>query len=120
MHCPRLMPFALSCQATLAQQLGLALNVHSRGAGHHAISLLQELGVGDRCLMHAFDGKAKYACNAVRRVAVVAVAWCHLAVVGRPWFQVLSTPFRGSFPCDAKDGKFDLVAGHGCRLGLRK
>ena len=51
----------LRAHADLAAELGLPLNVHSRGAGHHAIELLQDAGVEARVLLHAFDGKAKYA-----------------------------------------------------------
>ncbi|CAB1112356.1 unnamed protein product [Ectocarpus sp. CCAP 1310/34] len=45
-------------QARRAKELGLAVNVHSRSAGHHAISLLQEEGI-TRAVLHAFDGKPK-------------------------------------------------------------
>jgi TatD DNase family protein len=38
----------------------LALNVHSRSAGHYTIDLLREAGAR-RVLLHAFDGKAHYA-----------------------------------------------------------
>lgn len=40
------------------QELGLAVNVHSRSAGHHAIKLLREEGI-TRAVFHAFDGKPK-------------------------------------------------------------
>jgi Tat protein secretion system quality control protein TatD with DNase activity len=50
----------LKQQALLAIDLGLAVNVHSRSAGHHAIGLVSELGV-TKALFHAFDGKPKYA-----------------------------------------------------------
>ena len=46
-----------SC-ATSPQELGLAVNVHSRSAGHHAITLLRDVGV-TRAVLHAFDGKPK-------------------------------------------------------------
>ena len=52
-------------QAKLALELGLPLNVHSRSAGHHAITLLKEVGAAKSCVLHAFDGKAKYAVDAV-------------------------------------------------------
>lgn len=52
-------PIPLLCLAW-GQELGLAVNVHSRSAGHHAIALLQEAGV-NRAVLHAFDGKAHYA-----------------------------------------------------------
>jgi len=42
---------------TLAQELDLPLNVHSRSAGRHALALLLECGAR-RVQMHAFDGKA--------------------------------------------------------------
>lgn len=44
--------------ATAPQELGLAVNVHSRSAGHHAITLLRDVGV-TRAVLHAFDGKPK-------------------------------------------------------------
>lgn len=40
------------------QELGLAVNVHSRAAGHHAITLLRNEGI-TRAVLHAFDGKTK-------------------------------------------------------------
>lgn len=76
-------------QVELAYELDLPVNVHSRGAGHHALSLLRETvsasSVADtlktterassqtrarmyegrvRAVMHAWDGKAKYAAAA--------------------------------------------------------
>ncbi|CAM9825529.1 unnamed protein product [Hapterophycus canaliculatus] len=45
-------------QARRAEELGLAVNVHSRSAGHHAITLLREEGI-TRAVFHAFDGKPK-------------------------------------------------------------
>jgi TatD DNase family protein len=48
----------------LSKELDLPLNVHSRSAGHHAISLLLERGA-KRVLLHAFDGKASKALPAV-------------------------------------------------------
>jgi hypothetical protein len=41
-------------------EIGLAVNVHSRSAGHHAVALLQEAQCA-RAVLHAFDGKAHYA-----------------------------------------------------------
>jgi TatD DNase family protein len=56
----------MRAQVELAQELGLAVNVHSRSAGHHALTLLRECasvaGQGPvRAILHAFDGKAHYA-----------------------------------------------------------
>jgi len=49
--------------AALSIELGHALNVHSRSAGHYTVDLL--LGCGaQRVLMHAFDGKAAHAARA--------------------------------------------------------
>jgi len=66
-------------QVELALELGLAVNVHSRSAGHHALALLKETAAaaaaaaaarsgGDeenkgsvRAVLHAWDGKAHYA-----------------------------------------------------------
>lgn len=44
----------------LALELDLPLSVHSRSAGHHAVTLLRSLGARRVCL-HAFDGKPRYA-----------------------------------------------------------
>ncbi|KAG0251831.1 putative deoxyribonuclease tatdn3 [Mortierella polycephala] len=46
-------------QARFAIQNNLALNVHSRSAGHHAITLLEELDA-KKVVLHAFDGQIKY------------------------------------------------------------
>ncbi len=48
----------------LSLETDLPLNVHSRSAGRHVIALLRELGA-ERVLLHAFDGKARYALEAV-------------------------------------------------------
>jgi TatD DNase family protein len=48
----------------LARETGLALNVHSRSAGRHAIDMLLAQGAG-KVQMHAFDGKAASAMAAV-------------------------------------------------------
>jgi TatD DNase family protein len=53
-------------------ELGLAVNVHSRAAGHHAIALLQELGV-TAAVMHAFDGRAHYAEMGAKQVRSLTV-----------------------------------------------
>ncbi len=49
--------------AALSGELGLALNVHSRSAGHYTVDLLLAAGA-QRVLMHAFDGKANHAARA--------------------------------------------------------
>ncbi|KAF9166705.1 putative deoxyribonuclease tatdn3 [Actinomortierella ambigua] len=54
----------LARQVKFAIQHGLPLNVHSRSAGHHAISLLEELGA-TKVVLHAFDGQIKYVRKAV-------------------------------------------------------
>jgi len=54
----------LERMAALAAELDLALNVHSRSAGHYAIDLLGACGA-PRVLLHAFDGKASHAVRAV-------------------------------------------------------
>ncbi|KAF8972006.1 putative deoxyribonuclease tatdn3 [Entomortierella lignicola] len=46
-------------QVRFAIQNNLALNVHSRNAGHHTITLLEELDA-KKVVLHAFDGQAKY------------------------------------------------------------
>jgi len=48
----------------LSLELDLPLNVHSRSAGRHAVSLLLDCGA-TRVQMHAFDGKASAALPAV-------------------------------------------------------
>ncbi len=49
----------------LCRETGVPLSVHSRSAGHHTVSLLEEAGApaGLVCL-HAFDGSAKHAVRA--------------------------------------------------------
>jgi TatD DNase family protein len=49
--------------AALSRELDLALNVHSRSAGHYTVDLLLAAGA-ERVLMHAFDGKASHAVRA--------------------------------------------------------
>jgi TatD DNase family protein len=48
----------------LAQELDLPLNVHSRSAGRHTVALLLERGAR-KVQLHAFDGKAASAMEAV-------------------------------------------------------
>eukprot|EP01138_Halocafeteria_seosinensis_P005471 gb/GECG01005593.1/.p1 GENE.gb/GECG01005593.1/~~gb/GECG01005593.1/.p1 ORF type:complete len:317 (+),score=44.78 gb/GECG01005593.1/:1-951(+) len=55
-----------AAQIELAKELHLPLNVHSRSAGHYAIDMLLEHGAPPS-LLHAFDGKAKYAKNAAEK-----------------------------------------------------
>lgn len=50
----------LERMAALAAELDLPLNVHSRSAGHYTLDLLAACNA-ERVLMHAFDGKARYA-----------------------------------------------------------
>ena len=54
----------LEAMATLAAELDLPLNVHSRSAGHYTLDLLIAAGA-KRVLMHAFDGKAAHALRGV-------------------------------------------------------
>ncbi|ORY04070.1 deoxyribonuclease tatdn3 [Basidiobolus meristosporus CBS 931.73] len=49
-----------SAQLVVAKELSLAVNVHSRSAGHHAISLLEEHKI-ELAVLHAYDGKASSA-----------------------------------------------------------
>lgn len=48
----------------LSRELNLPLNIHSRSAGHHAVTLLLDNNA-TRVQMHAFDGKAGAALPAV-------------------------------------------------------
>ena len=48
----------------LSLELGMPLNVHSRSAGRHVVSLLLERGA-QKVQLHAFDGKASAALPAV-------------------------------------------------------
>lgn len=56
----------LERMAELAEEIALPLNVHSRSAGHHTLDLLVTCGAR-RVLMHAFDGKARYAVRAAEQ-----------------------------------------------------
>lgn len=51
-------------QLALADTLNLPVNVHSRNAGHHAITELVQCNV-QRALLHAFDGRPVHALRAV-------------------------------------------------------
>ncbi|KAI8388250.1 uncharacterized protein BYT42DRAFT_611321 [Radiomyces spectabilis] len=51
-------------QINLAVAADLPVNVHSRSAGHHALTVLRECNA-KRVIMHAFDGKPSYAKQAV-------------------------------------------------------
>ncbi len=52
--------------AALSRELGLALNVHSRGAARRTLEVLAGAGA-ERVLMHAFDGKVSLATEAWER-----------------------------------------------------
>jgi TatD DNase family protein len=56
----------------LSEELGLALNVHSRSAGRHAVDLLIRCGAR-RVLLHAFDGKASHAVRAAEAGYVLSI-----------------------------------------------
>ncbi|GFR60162.1 3'-5' ssDNA/RNA exonuclease TatD, partial [Elysia marginata] len=55
-----------SKQVKLAQSHDLAVNVHSRSAGVHAIHLLRELDAR-KVLLHAFDGRSSLAVEGAAR-----------------------------------------------------
>ncbi|KAJ9472909.1 TatD DNase domain containing 3 [Diplonema papillatum] len=57
---------AFSRQIEVAVALDLALNVHSRQAGHYAIECLQT-NHASKAVLHAFDGRAAYAREAAAR-----------------------------------------------------
>ncbi|KAI8854610.1 hypothetical protein BC829DRAFT_380360 [Chytridium lagenaria] len=61
-------------QILLAKSLDLPVNVHSRNAGHHAITLLEECGMLSKALLHAFDGAPKHAVRAASLGAMFSVA----------------------------------------------
>lgn len=62
----------LEAMTALAAELDLALNVHSRSAGHYTLDLLIAAGAR-RVLMHAFDGKAAHALRGVEAGFVFSV-----------------------------------------------
>ncbi|KAI8613322.1 hypothetical protein BC830DRAFT_486170 [Chytriomyces sp. MP71] len=64
---------AFRTQVLLAKELNLPVNVHSRNAGHHAISLLEECEMLHRALLHAFDGATKHAVKAAEKGAVFSI-----------------------------------------------
>jgi len=51
-------------QIAVARELELPLNVHSRSAGRHTITMLRECGA-ERVVLHAFDGKASAALEGI-------------------------------------------------------
>jgi TatD DNase family protein len=58
---------------SLARDHGLPLSVHSRGAGRHAIQVLEDEGACRSSVLHAFDGRAVYAERA-------ASSGCYLSI----------------------------------------
>ncbi|KAJ3041603.1 putative deoxyribonuclease tatdn3 [Rhizophlyctis rosea] len=58
---------------TLAKSHSIPLNIHSRSAGHHAISLLREHNAPPS-LLHAFDGRPSHALNAVQLGHYLSIA----------------------------------------------
>ncbi|KAJ3242433.1 putative deoxyribonuclease tatdn3 [Chytriomyces hyalinus] len=65
---------AFSKLISLAQRHSLPVNVHSRNAGHHAIAVLKQANMLNRCLLHAFDGSKKHALNAAKEGALFSVS----------------------------------------------
>lgn len=55
-----------TAQLLLAKELDVFVNVHSRQAGHYAINHCLDMGIR-KAIFHAFDGKAKYALDAVAK-----------------------------------------------------
>ncbi len=56
----------LALFVALSRETGLPLSVHSRSAGKRTLDLLAAEGAG-KVVMHAFDGKARYALEGVER-----------------------------------------------------
>jgi len=54
-------------QLSWATEMDLPVSVHSRSAGHHALTELETMKVSRACL-HAFDGRAVYAETAARKL----------------------------------------------------
>ncbi len=52
---------------SLAEELKLPLTIHSRSAGKYALAELEKSGFSGKILMHAFDGRAFYALEAIKR-----------------------------------------------------
>ncbi|KAK9702218.1 hypothetical protein K7432_011346 [Basidiobolus ranarum] len=52
--------YVFSAQLKVARELNLAVNVHSRSAGHYAISMLEAHKI-ELAVLHAYDGKASSA-----------------------------------------------------------
>lgn len=55
-----------AAQLLLARERSLVANIHSRQAGHYALDMLIQSGVHG-AILHAFDGRAKYAVDAAQR-----------------------------------------------------
>ena len=55
-----------TAQLQMAKALDVFVNVHSRQAGHYAINHCLDMGI-TKAIFHAFDGKAKYALDAVAK-----------------------------------------------------
>ena len=53
-------------QLLLAKEHHCYVNVHSRQAGHYVIEILERLKI-EKVILHAFDGKTKYAVQAVAK-----------------------------------------------------
>lgn len=61
----QLQQYAFEYQLKLANEYELAVNVHSRNAGHYCIETIRRMNC-QRVLMHAFDGSKKYVSQAVQ------------------------------------------------------
>lgn len=60
----------------LAREHSLPVTVHSRGAGRHAVSILADMGMSQRAVLHAFDGRAVYAEQAVANGCALSIPPC--------------------------------------------
>lgn len=65
-----------TAQIQLANELNLPVNVHSRSAGHHAITTLIEANCAHPALLHAFDGRPVHALRGVQYGHYFSVAPC--------------------------------------------